>query len=99
MTEQKIRSLMFVFSTDCLALNLNEIFLRVKILTDKPKNKIVKYIIESVVCLSPSIYIAKSTSSCLVPGKIFCKFIALIVESISEGLPPNILDKLSGICC
>ena len=37
MTEQKIRSLMFVLSTDCLALNLNEIFLRVKILTDKPK--------------------------------------------------------------
>ena len=32
MLEQKIRSLIFVFSTDCLALKLNEIFL------ENPKN-------------------------------------------------------------
>ena len=99
MLEQKIRSLIFVFSTDCLALKLNEIFLSVKILTIRPKNKMVKYIIESVVPLNPSMYSAKSINSCLVPGKIFCKFIALIVESIREGLPPNTPDKLSGICC
>ena len=53
MLEQKIRSLIFVFSTDCLALKLNEIFLSVKILTIRPKNKMVKYIIESVVLLIP----------------------------------------------
>ena len=40
--EQKIRSFIFIPSTDCLALNLNEIFLSVKILPNKPKNKITK---------------------------------------------------------
>ena len=38
--EQNIRSLIFTLSTDCLALNLDEIFLSVKLLPIKPKDKI-----------------------------------------------------------